>query len=85
LNLSSVLQYIPNFYKHFGGVADESHTQKLIGSIDKIEQVLQRHAGLAPEVTPFLGGVDGNPRAVDYLVWPWLERLGAMLVLNESE
>ena len=57
----------------------------MVDFIDKIEQGLKRHSDHAPGVTPFLGGVDGKPRAVDFLVWPWLERLGALRILHESK
>ena len=78
------MQFIPNYYKHYGGESQESNTEEVVKFIEKIENALIMHAQASDGKKPFLGGIEGKPAAVDFIVWPWLERLEAMSSIFES-
>ena len=76
------LQFIPNFYKVFLGNSDESALQALVDFFQKLEDALKRHKeDLGMQ---FIGGVT-KPGAVDYLIWPWIERSQALKIASTSK
>ena len=46
----------------------------MVKVIQKLEEVIKANQG------GFLGG--DTPGAVDYLLWPWIERIGAVKLLR---
>ena len=55
-------------------------------SIGRLEEVLRLHAVVYEDPTPFLGAIrTQKPKAVDFLVWPWLERLEALCMVYPGE
>ena len=76
------LQFIPNFYKVFLGNSDESALQALVDFFQKLEDTLKHHKeDLGMQ---FVGGAT-KPGAVDYLIWPWIERSRALKIANTSK
>ena len=80
-----LFQFIPNYYKHYGNRQEESHTKEVVGFLEKLENILKKHQATSKDQKLYLGGTEGRPLAVDYLLWPWLERLEALSVVNESK
>ncbi len=57
----------------------------MVRFVEKIEGGLKRHSEASNgKNPPYLGGIDGTPQAVDFLAWPWLERLGAISIRHPS-
>lgn len=72
-----ILQFIPNYYKFYGNKADEKSTGELVKFLQRLEDILKAHKG------GFLHGETAG--AVDYILWPWFERLGALKILKPGK
>ena len=72
------LQFIPNFYKFFRNSSDEAALKELVDFFQRLENIIKAHGE-----NGFLGGID-KPGAVDYLVWPWIERSLALKILSKG-
>ena len=69
-----LLQFTPNFYKFLRDAADEKTITVFKDFLQKLNDVVKSHSG------GFMS--EGNsPTAVDYLIWPWHERLGALKII----
>lgn len=73
-------QFIPNFYKHFRDVSDESSLKELTDFFQRLEDVIKLHGGKG-----FLDGSVEKPGATDYLLWPWIERSVALKLVSSGE
>ena len=69
---------MPNYYKFFSNNADKSSTNALKTFIQKLEIIIKSHPG------GFVGE-NYSPGAVDYLIWPWFERLDAIKILTPGK
>lgn len=72
------LQFIPNYYKFYRDAQDEDTVAVVRKFIQKLEDIIKSHPG------GFVGERD-SPAAIDFLIWPWFERLGALKILAPSE
>ena len=72
-------QFIPNFYKFFRNSSDEAALKELVDFFQRLEKLIKAHG----ENSFLAGGVD-KPGAVDYLVWPWIERSLALKILSKG-
>jgi len=70
-------EFIPNYYKFYGNKADEKSTGELVKFLQRLEDILKAHKG------GFLHGETAG--AVDYILWPWFERLGALKILKPGK
>ena len=76
------LQFIPNFYKFFRDNSDESALKELVSFFQRLEDTIKVHQeklGLQ-----FLGGPT-SPGAVDYLIWPWIERAQGLKIVSSGK
>lgn len=73
-----LLQFTPHYYKIFADKADDSNFTAIKDFLQKLDNVVKSHPG------GFMGGGD-SPAAVDYLIWPWIERYGALKILCPSK
>ena len=64
-------QFIPNCYKLFRDNSDETAIQALVEFFQRLENTIKLHKEKLG--MQFIGG-STNPGAVDYLIWPWIER-----------
>ena len=76
--LTFPLQFVPNYYKFYRDAQDEDTVAAVKKFIQKLEDIIKSHPG------GFVGERD-SPAAVDFLIWPWFERLGALKILAPSE
>ena len=63
------MQFVPNYYKYYRKANDENTDAAIEKFIQKMEQHISKNGG------KFLMGEKVG--AVDFLVWPWIERLEA--------
>lgn len=69
-----LLQFIPHYYKFFGDKGDDSNIAAIKGFFQRLNDTVKSHPG------GYMSEGD-SPTAVDYLIWPWLERYGALKIL----
>ena len=72
-----LLQFTPNFYKNYRDQESNDHNVELGKYIQTLEEKLKAGGG------PFFGGAEAN--AVDYLIWPWFERLETVQTIKPSK
>ena len=77
-SLSLSDQFIPNYYKYYRDTADESTPIIIRDFLTRLNDLVKSHPG------GFVAE-GASPGAVDYLIWPWLERLGALKLLSPRE
>ena len=71
----STLQFSGHFFKTTFSQTDEKSVGEMVAYVRRLEEVLKQHKN------GFLGG-DDAPGAVDFLLWPWFERLDAVKTLK---
>ena len=80
-NISS--QFIPNFYKHFlNSTSSDESAQELVSFFQRLEDAIKSHKEKLN--MQFLGGI-AKPGAVDYLIWPWIERTQAVKIASPGK
>jgi glutathione S-transferase len=68
-------KFIPNFYKYYCQTADESTAAPVKEFLKRLNDLIKLHpGGFVAEGT--------SPGAVDYLIWPWFERLPAIQLFS---
>jgi glutathione S-transferase len=68
-------KFIPNYYKYYRDTADESTAKIIRDFLKRLNDLVKsRPGGFVAEGT--------SPGAVDYLIWPWVERLAALKLLS---
>ena len=70
----TLFQFIPNYYKFYRNAADDSTVTIVQDFLRQLNDVVKSHPG------GFMSEGD-SPGAVDYLIWPWLERYGALKII----
>ena len=65
MKISLPVQFIPNYYKNLRQQENNDHNVELAKYLETLEEKLKKSA--------FFGG--DAVSAVDYLIWPWGERL----------
>lgn len=70
------MQFTPNFYKNFREQETNDHNVQLAKYLEELEGQLKQRGN-------FFGGEEAN--AVDFLIWPWFERLETIQTMRESE
>ena len=59
-------QFTPNYYKNYREQTDDTHNVELAKYLVTLEDKLKQNT--------FFSGTD-EPNAVDFLIWPWFERI----------
>lgn len=71
------LQFVPHYYKLLLDKGDDSNVSAFKDFLQKLNDIVKSHPG------GFMSKGD-SPTAVDFLIWPWTERIGAMKILVPS-
>ena len=66
-------QFTPNYYKNYREQTDDTHNVELAKHLVTLEERLKQNS--------FFSGTD-EPNAVDFLIWPWFERIEAVQTLR---
>ncbi|PSN45355.1 hypothetical protein C0J52_06540 [Blattella germanica] len=71
----------------FSKVIQEMYKMYLNADIEVFEKILNELGGFETEITSrgkvFFGG--DSPRMLDYMIWPWIERIGVLKFLGGNE
>ena len=70
----TLFQFIPNYYKFYRNAGDDSTVAIIRDFLRQLNDIVKSHPG------GFLSEGD-SPGAVDYLIWPWLERYAALKII----
>ena len=70
-------QFIPNYYKFYRRTADDATVDIINDFLQRLNDLVKSHKG------GFMSAGDSpTATAVDYLIWPWLERFKALKLIS---
>lgn len=71
-------QFTGAWYGLYRGVPDQETLDTFKGFLKELEDIIQENGNKFSQA-------GDNPGAVDFLIWPWFERIGALKLLNPGE